>query len=77
MTAGYTDTAGDVATHAFSSSIVLGILFDKDAAGYTPVNEWAAASPFNPRGGYYNQFWHVSVRYWNDNSENAVVLLLD
>lgn len=77
VTAGYTDNAGAVKTHAFSSSIVLGILFDRGAAGYTPVNEWAAASPFNPRGGYYNQFWHVSARYWNDNSENAVVLLLD
>ena len=77
VTAGYTTTAGAVTTQAFSASTVLGVLFDRDAAGYTPVNEWAAASPFNPRGGYYNQFWHVSARYWNDNSENAVVLLLD
>lgn len=77
ISAGYTDTAGAVQTATFNNATVLGILFDRDAAGYTPVNQWQAASPLNPRGGYTNIFWHVSTRYWNDNSENAVVLLLD
>lgn len=56
---------------------VLGVLFDEEAAGYTVVNEWAQPTPFNARGGYYNQFWHFTDRYWNDFTENGVVLLLD
>lgn len=56
---------------------VLGVLFDEEAAGYTVVNEWAQPTPFNARGGYYNQFWHFTDRYWNDFTENGVVLMLD
>lgn len=56
---------------------VFGILFDEDAAGYTTVNEWAQPSPFNARGGYYNQFWHFTDRYWNDFTENAVIFYID
>ena len=56
---------------------VMGIIFDDESAGYTVVNEWSAPTPFNPRGGYTNIYYHFSDRYWNDFSENAVVLLLD
>lgn len=52
---------------------VFGVLFDEEAAGYTTVNEWSQPSPFNAKGGYYNQFWHFTDRYWNDFTENAVV----
>lgn len=56
---------------------VLGVLFDEEAAGYTTVNQWSQPSPFNARGGYYNQFWHFTDRYWNDFTENAVVFYMD
>lgn len=56
---------------------VLGVLFDEEAAGYTTVNEWSQPSPFNARGGYYNQFWHFTDRYWNDFTENAVVFYIE
>lgn len=55
---------------------VFGVLFDEEAAGYTTVNEWSQPSPFNARGGYYNQFWHFTDRYWNDFTENAVVFYI-
>lgn len=55
---------------------ILGILFDEEAAGYTTVNEWAQPTPFNAKGGYYNQFWHFTDRYWNDFTENAVVFYM-
>ena len=58
-------------------SKVFGVIFDEDAAGYTVVNQWSASAPFNARGGYTNIFWHSTDRYWNDFTENAVVLLLD
>lgn len=56
---------------------LLGILFDEEAAGYTTVNQWAQPSPFNAKGGYYNQFWHFTDRYWNDFTENAVIFYMD
>lgn len=78
LTAGYVTAAGAPASGAASlSKIVFGVLFDEEAAGYTMINEWANPAPFNARGGYTNMFWHRTVRYYNDFSENAVVLLLD
>lgn len=63
-------------TQGVSISNVFGVLFDEEAAGYTTVNEWSQPSPFNARGGYYNQFWHFTDRYWNDFTENAVIFYL-
>ena len=60
-----------------SMASVLGVLFDEEAAGYTTVNQWSKPSPFNARGGYYNQFWHFTDRYWNDFTENAVIFYLE
>lgn len=60
-----------------SMASVLGVLFDEEAAGYTTVNRWSKPSPFNARGGYYNQFWHFTDRYWNDFTENAVIFYLE
>lgn len=56
---------------------VLGVLFDEEAAGYTTVNQWSQPSPFNARGGYYNQFWHFTDRYWNDFTENVVIFYIE
>ena len=64
-------------TQGVSISNVFGVLFDEEAAGYTTVNEWSQPSPFNARGGYYNQYWHFTDRYWNDFTENAVIFYLE
>ena len=76
---GYNNNDGSV--HANPSAVtldnVLGVIFDEEAAGYTVINQWQANSPFNARGGYTNMFWHFTDRYWNDFTENAVVLVLD
>lgn len=58
-------------------SNVIGVLFDEEAAGYTTINQWSQPSPFNARGGYYNQFWHFTDRYWNDFTENAVIFYIE
>lgn len=63
-------------TSKVSISNLFGVLFDEEAAGYTTVNEWSQPSPFNARGGYYNQFWHFTDRYWNDFTENAVIFYI-
>lgn len=56
---------------------VVGILFDREACGITTVNEWSQNTPFNARGGYYNQYWHFTNNYWNDYSENAVIFYME
>lgn len=79
VTPTYLDASGNLttATEPVTESNIVGVLFDEEAAGITTVNEWSAVSPFNARGGYYNQFWHFTTRYWNDFTENGVVLILD
>ena len=73
-----TNTGGlTTAEDAVNQDNVFGVIFDRDAAGYTLVNQWSSPSPFNARGGYTNIFWHETARYWNDFTENGVVLLLD
>lgn len=64
-------------TNALEQDNIMGIIFDEEACGYTLVNEWSAPTPFNAKGGYSNIFYHFTDRYWNDFTENAVVLILD
>jgi hypothetical protein len=59
------------------TAAIFGVIFDESALGYTLVNQWSAPTPFNARGGYSNLFWHETARYWNDFTENGIVLLLD
>lgn len=75
----YMDNAGSLKQPSTSikESNLFGVIFDEEALGYTTVNSWSAPTPFNARGGYHNIFWHYTDRYWNDFTENGVVLLLD
>ena len=78
LTAGYVNAAGATASSSVDlPGIVLGVLFDEEAAGYTVINQWSNPTPLNSRGGYTNYYFHETYRYYNDFSENAVVLLLD
>ena len=56
---------------------IIGLLFDEEALGMTTRSTWTANSPFNPKGGYYNIFWHFTQTTWNDFTENGVVLYAD
>lgn len=75
----YTNTSGSqiTATNAVTSSVVLGLMFDQDALGYSMVNYWTSVTPFNARGGYWNDWFHANVRTRFDNTEKMVVLTLD
>lgn len=53
---------------------IIGCLFDEEALGMTTLSTWTAPSAFNPRGGYYNIFWHFTQKTWNDFTENFVLL---
>lgn len=64
--------AGDAVTGK-----VLGILMDYEAAGVTQVHEYSAPAPHNVRGRYTTIWYSCESRAWNDETENAVVLMLD
>lgn len=78
ITPGYTSAAG-VATKgaAVNQSGIFGIIFDEEAAGYAITQQWSNPTPFNARGGYTNIWFHETQKNWIDNTEKAVILLLD
>lgn len=75
--AGYTADDGSVTHTSTKLANVVGVLFDEEAIGYTMINQWSGSTPFNVAGGYSNIWWHFTDRYWNDFTENGIVLLLD
>lgn len=56
---------------------VFGVIFDREALGYSPILTRTKTSPYNARGEYRNMFWKFNERHWMDFTENAVVFLLD
>lgn len=56
---------------------VIGVLFDREAMGIYKTDESADNSPYNAAGRYYNVYWHETDMYFNDLSENGVVLTLN
>lgn len=73
-----TTTAG--AAQAMASNVgltnIVGVLFDDDAIGYTPIDSQVLATPVNARSRYVNFWYHYGWRWFNDFTENAVVFLL-
>lgn len=68
---------GSIDTAAVNKTAVFGVLFDKEACGYTMIRQSYDVTPYNVRGKYWNHFWSFQDRYWNDFTENCIVLLLD
>lgn len=56
---------------------IFGLMFDEDALGYAQVNAWNQLTPFNAKGGYWNDFDHVNFRTMQDMTEKGLILLLD
>lgn len=56
---------------------VIGVMMDRDAAGYSVCDEWVGVSPMDAKGGYTNVFYNFRIKYWNDFTENAIVYVLD
>lgn len=74
----YTSTTGLATTgEKVEQAGIFGVIFDEDALGYAQVNKWAAVTPFNAKGGYWNTYDHVNFRAIMDMSEKGVLLLLD
>ena len=56
---------------------VVGIIFDRDAMGISVFDEGMDATVWNTRMRGYNEWFFETVRFWNDFTENSVVLVMD
>lgn len=59
-----------------TQSLVMGIMYDKEAMGTYKKKYRTSTTPVNSAGLYYNVFYHMITMYFNDLTENAVVFLL-
>lgn len=59
-----------------TESLVMGILYDREAMGTYKKKYRTSTTPVNSAGLYYNVYYHMTTMYFNDLSENAVVFLL-
>ena len=76
-TPSYLDTTtGNVVVAQSAATVenLIGVLFDRDALGIVKRSTWSGASPFNPRTGTYNVYWHWTQQMFNSFTENFVVL---
>lgn len=62
---------------AITQSLVMGIMYDREAMGTFKKKYNSLTSPINAAGQYYNVFYHMITMYYNDLTENAVVFLLE
>ena len=61
---------------AVTETDIIGILFDDEALGITVIDE-GVDSIRNPRARYTNNFYHWTSRWYNDQTENFVAIVLD
>lgn len=57
-------------------SLIMGLLYDREAMGTYKKQYNSLTTPVNAAGRYYNVFYHMRTLYFNDLSENAVMFLL-
>ena len=74
----YTSTSGAVVNgEAVSKAGIFGLMFDEDAMGYALLDRRMVPTVVNASGLYRNIFIHAKEKVFMDNTEKAVVLLLD
>lgn len=72
-----TDGSLTVGNSPITIENVFGVIFDDEAIGVNSCNQWSERTPMNAAGGYTNLYNHWTRRYWNDFTENGVLLLMD
>jgi len=75
----YVDNTGAVKAAAANVAVdnVIGIIFDRDALGYNIYRDELETSAYNPKGSYYNIFYHLDIQLQSDVTEKAAIFLLD
>lgn len=74
----YVNASGEVvnSTNTVSLTDVFGILFDDDFLGSNVFNTSTIPTPINARGKYFCIWYHATIQYFLDLTENCVVFLL-
>lgn len=62
---------------AHAKQHVFAFLYDDECIGTNTFDEWSATSPLEAHRGYWNNYIHAQVRYWNSFEDNAVVFYLE
>lgn len=74
----YTDATGAPKKgSALTKAGVFALISDREACGVAEIGPWQQATPLNAKGGYSNLWYHSRFRAFCDNTEKAVVFLLD
>ena len=75
----YVDNTGAVKAASANVAVdnVIGIIFDRDALGYNIYRDELETSAYNPKGSYYNIFYHLDIQLQSDVTEKAAIFLLD
>ena len=68
---------GSLAAGSTALSKVYGVIFDRDALGYSMIRERSFVTPFNAAGEYWNTYMHANFRTIQDTTEKSVLLMLD
>lgn len=68
---------GALAAGSTALSNVYGLIFDRDALGYSMIRERSFVTPFNAAGEYWNTYMHANFRAFQDTTEKSVLLMLD
>lgn len=58
-------------------SMVMGVLFDREALGTYKKKYRTSTTPVNSAGLYYNVYYHMITMYFNDLTENGVIFVLE
>ena len=69
--------AKTVPAAAITQGNVLGVLFDRDALGVSFFEETFDPAPYNARGKYQTTWYSFTGRYYQDHTENAILITLD
>ena len=75
----YMNNDGSLVTMGSATALsnVFGVIADVEACGYTVVNQRYTSAAYNGNGEYQNFWLKFTDRYYNDFTENAIILILD
>lgn len=75
----YMDETGAIvdATEPVTIENVIGVMFDRDAIAMSIFDEYSSTTPFESRGDFWNFWWSWTVRWAEDLTEKAIVILFD
>lgn len=75
----YMDSNGQVVESEAEVTVdnVIGVIFDRDCLAMSVFDEYSSQTPYESRGDYWNLWWSWTVRWAEDMTEKAIVILFD